>query len=46
MEVLSMADFTDCNNKFDYEYFPATKFANGYQVILHHGDTLCMPAGF
>ena len=45
-EVLSMANFADYNNKFDYENFPAVKKAKGYEVILEHGDTLYMPAGF
>ncbi len=45
-EVLSVADFTDYNNKFDYINFPATRLAKGYEVILEHGDTLFMPAGF
>lgn len=45
-EVLSIADFTNYNDKFDYENFPATKLARGYEVILEHGDTLFMPAGF
>ena len=33
-------------DSFDYENFPATKLANGYEVILEHGDTLFMPAGY
>ncbi len=45
-EVLSLANFANYNEKFDYENFPATKLANGYEVILEHGDTLFMPAGF
>ncbi len=45
-EVLSLANFAHYNEKFDYENFPATKLANGYEVILEHGDTLFMPAGF
>ncbi len=45
-EVLSLADFAHYNEKFDYENFPATRNAKGYEVILEHGDTLFMPAGF
>jgi len=45
-EVLSVADFTNYYEKFDYENFPATKLAKGYEVILEHGDTLFMPAGY
>jgi hypothetical protein len=48
-EVLSLADFTNYHNdnsKLDYKKFPALKLAKGYEVILEHGDTLFMPAGF
>lgn len=48
-EVLSLADFSNYylnNGKPDYENFPALKHANGYEVILEHGDTLFMPAGY
>ena len=45
-EVLSMANFANYNQDFDYENFPATKLAMGYEVILEHGDTLFMPAGY
>ncbi len=48
-EVLSMADFSNYyngNSKLDYNQFPALKHANGYDVILDHGDTLFMPAGY
>jgi len=45
-EVLSMANFANYHEKFDYENFPATKLARGYEVILEHGDTLFMPAGY
>ncbi len=49
-EVLSLADFSnyyDTNkSKLDYEKFPALKEAKGYEVILGHGDTLFMPAGY
>ncbi len=45
-EVLSLANFAEYNTKFDYESFPAVKLAKGYEVILEHGDTLFMPAGY
>ena len=48
-EVLSLADFSNFNNeegKPDYKSFPALQYAKGYEVILEHGDTLFMPAGF
>ena len=45
-EVLSLANYQDYNHSFDYESFPAVKKAQGYEVILEHGDTLFMPAGF
>ena len=45
-EVLSLANFANYNQDFDYENFPATKLAKGYEVILEHGDTLFMPAGY
>jgi hypothetical protein len=47
-EVLSMADFSHYgeNGKPDYTKFPALKLAQGYEVILNHGDTLFMPAGY
>ncbi|MCS6796737.1 MAG: cupin-like domain-containing protein [Raineya sp.] len=45
-EVLSLADFTNYYEKFNYEQFPATKYAQGYEVILEHGDTLFMPSGY
>ncbi len=45
-EVLSMANFAGYPQKFDYENFPATSLAKGYEVILGHGDTLFMPAGY
>ena len=49
-EVLSMVDFSNYydaeKSKVDYEKFPAVKKAKGYEVILEHGDTLFMPAGY
>jgi len=48
-EVLSLADFSQYyknNGNPDYHKFPALKYARGYEVILEHGDTLFMPAGY
>ena len=45
-EVLSLANFAGYKDSFDYENFPAVRKARGYEVILEHGDTLYMPAGF
>ena len=45
-EVLCMANYTKYYESFDYDKFPAVKFAKGYEVILEHGDTLFMPAGY
>ncbi|MEP7230553.1 MAG: cupin-like domain-containing protein [Ginsengibacter sp.] len=48
-EVLSLADFSNYNTetgKPDYEKFPALKYATGYELIMEHGDTLFMPAGY
>jgi len=48
-EVLSLADFSNYNQDNghpDYEKYPALKYARGYEVILNHGDTLFMPAGY
>ncbi|MEO6219385.1 MAG: cupin-like domain-containing protein [Ginsengibacter sp.] len=48
-EVLSLADFSNYSleiGKPDYEKFPALKYATGYELILEHGDTLFMPAGY
>ncbi|HMO61949.1 MAG TPA: cupin-like domain-containing protein [Ferruginibacter sp.] len=45
-EVLSLANFANYYEKFDYDNFPATRLARGYEVVLEHGDTLFMPAGY
>lgn len=49
-EVLSMVDFSHYHDaqksKINFEQFPALKEARGYEVVLDHGDTLFMPAGF
>jgi len=33
-EVLSLANFANYSQDFDYENFPAVKLAKGYEVIL------------
>ncbi len=45
-EVLSLANYANYYENFDYDSFPAVKLARGYEVILEHGDTLFMPAGY
>ncbi|MBZ4188252.1 cupin-like domain-containing protein [Niabella beijingensis] len=45
-EVLSLANYARYYDNFDYEKFPAAKNAQGYEVVLEHGDTLFMPAGY
>ena len=45
-EVLSMANYANYSEHFDYDSFPAVKLAKGYEVILGHGETLYMPAGY
>jgi ribosomal protein L16 Arg81 hydroxylase len=49
-EVLSFANFENYGNpetsKLDTEKFPAIEKARGYDMVLEHGDTLFMPAGY
>jgi hypothetical protein len=49
-EVLSLVNFEKYfdkeNNKLDLKKFPALTLAKGYEIILEHGDTLFMPAGY
>lgn len=49
-EVLSFVNFEKYfdtrNTKIDLDKFPAVNQAKGYEVILNHGDTLFMPAGY
>lgn len=49
-EVMSFANFENYadpqQSKLDTEKFPAVEKARGYEVILGHGDTLFMPAGY
>jgi hypothetical protein len=48
--VLSLVNFDKYfdkdNNKLDPQKYPAVSLAKGYEVILEHGDTLFMPAGY
>ncbi|HEV3251706.1 MAG TPA: cupin-like domain-containing protein [Puia sp.] len=49
-EPLSLVNFEKYfdpeNNKLDPEKYPAVSLAKGYEVVLEHGDTLFMPAGY
>jgi len=49
-EVLSLVNFDKYfdqeKNKLELQKFPAVKLARGFEVILEHGDTLYMPAGY
>ncbi|KYP16398.1 cupin-like domain-containing protein [Flavihumibacter sp. CACIAM 22H1] len=49
-EVLSFANFEKyydpLNSKLDLETYPLLKQAIGYDLVLEHGDTLFMPAGY
>lgn len=48
-EVLSLVDFTHYDqqdSRIDFDKYPAVKQAKGYEVVLGHGDTLFMPAGY
>jgi hypothetical protein len=49
-EVLSIADFSNYydteKSKLDVMQFPAVQFAQGFDIILEHGDTLFMPGGY
>ena len=49
-EVLSFVNFENYfdedNNKLEINKYPALQLARGYEVILEHGDTLFMPAGY
>jgi cupin-like protein len=49
-EVLSLVNFEKYfdrdKNKLEMDKYPALQLAKGYEVILDHGDTLFMPAGF
>jgi len=49
-EVLSFVNFEHYfdaqDNKLEMDRYPALKLAKGFEVILNHGDTLFMPAGY
>src|SRR5450432_4336810 len=49
-EVLSLVNFEKYydskKNQIDYDRFPALRLAKGYDLILDHGETLFMPAGY
>ena len=49
-EVLSLVNFQHYfdagNNKLELDKYPALNLARGYEVIMEHGDTLFMPAGY
>jgi ribosomal protein L16 Arg81 hydroxylase len=49
-ETLSLADFSNYydpeKSKLNFHQFPAIQLAEGYELILEHGDTLFMPAGY
>lgn len=49
-EVLSLVDFSHFSepekSKVDYEKYPALRNAKGFEIVLEHGDTLFMPAGY
>ena len=49
-EVMSFANFANYadpgRSQLDTVQFPAVEQAQGYEIILEHGDTLFMPAGY
>lgn len=49
-EVLSLVNFEKyfdtLHNKLEPEKYPAVNLAKGYEVVMDHGDTLFMPAGY
>jgi len=49
-EVMSFANFANYadpgKSQLDTAQFPAVEQAQGYEIILGHGDTLFMPAGY
>jgi hypothetical protein len=44
--VESAASFVNWHEHLDTEQFPALKYAQAYEAILEHGDTLFMPSGY
>jgi Cupin-like domain len=49
-EVMSFANFANYadpgKSQLNTDQFPAIEQAQGYEIILEHGDTLFMPAGY
>lgn len=49
-EVMSFANFANyadpVKSQLDTAQFPAVERAQGFEIILEHGDTLFMPAGY
>ncbi|MBZ5858926.1 cupin-like domain-containing protein [Flavihumibacter profundi] len=49
-EVLSLVNFEKyydpASSKLNIDQYPALRKAKGFEVILNHGDTLFMPAGY
>lgn len=49
-EVMTFANFANyadpATSQLDTKQYPAIEQAQGYEVILEHGDTLFMPAGY
>ncbi len=44
--VESAASFVNWHQSLDTDNFPALKYAQAYETILEHGETLFMPAGY
>ena len=44
--VESSASFVDWHEHLDTENFPGLKYAQAYETILTHGETLFMPSGY
>ena len=44
--VESAASFVNWHQYLDTTNYPALEYAEGYDTILEHGDTLFMPAGY
>jgi hypothetical protein len=44
--VESAASFVDWHEHLDTDKFPGLKYAQAYEAILEHGDTMFMPTGY
>jgi len=44
--VESAASFVNWHEHLDIDHFPALKYAQAYETILEHGDTMFMPSGY